>query len=329
MPKISIRVFGVLGLLLLAVLVCPSLGEAASKKIRLRLGHEMPETHVYHLGALKFAEILAQKTNNEISVQIFPNGTLGKQAQLLDGLSMGTTDLSLTNTVTLEKYAPQVSVLALPYLFRDWDHVYKVADGEIGQELNALLEKKGITVLAFHQIGVIIFNSIKPINGPGDVKGLKLRVQPGPSWIEVGKVLDSVVTPTAYGEVYTALQLGTIDAQSQSISNVLNSKHCEVAKYMVLNNISYFLEPLSMSKQVYDRMSPAHQKALKEAAYESAIWQRKAAGEMEAADLKTLQENFGVKMTVPDMDEWRAVVSPIHQKLPHLAELIQRIKSIQ
>ncbi len=328
MSKISTKLFSVI-CLLLTVLMFPAQGAAAQKQIKLRLGHEMPETHVYHLGAQKFADLLAQKTNNAITVQIFPNGTLGKQAQLLDGLAMGTIDLALTNTVTLEKYNPQVSVLALPYLFRDWGHVYKVADGEIGKELNAGLEKKGITVLAFHQIGVIIFSSIKPVNGPGDVKGLKLRVQPGPSWVEVGKVLDSVVTPTAYGEVYTALQLGTIDVQSQSISNVLNSKHYEVAKYIVLNNISYFLEPLSMSMMVYDRMSPAHKKALKEAAHESAVWQRKAAGEMEDADLKTLQEKYGVVVTKPNLDEWRAVVSPIHQKLTHLAGTIQRINEVK
>ena len=316
--------------LLIAVFMVSGTANAASKKtIKLRLGHEMPESHPYHQGAMKFAEILEQKSNGEVTIQIFPNGTLGKQAQLVEGLTMGTLDLSLTNTVVLEKYEPLMSVLVMPYVIRGWDHVYKVVDGDIGQELNAKLEKKGITVLAYHEIGHTNINSIKPIKTPADVKGLKLRVQPGPSYVEVGKALGAIVATTAFSEVYTALQLGTIDAQVQSASNIRLSKHYEVAKYYIVNELGFFLEPLSMSKQVYDRMSPAHQKALKEAAYESALWQRPYARAKQDEDLKYVADNYGVIVTMGNIDEWRAVIEPIHEKFPNWLELINRIKAIK
>ncbi|SBV99683.1 DctP family TRAP transporter solute receptor [uncultured delta proteobacterium] len=316
-------------LLLAIVFTLPAQADAAAKKILLRLGHEMPETHPYHAGAQKFADILSQKTNGEVAVQVFPNGTLGKQAQMVDGLTMGTLDLSLTNTVVLEKYEPLMSVLVMPYVIRGWDHVYKVVDGEIGQELNKGLEKKGITVLAYHEIGLTNINSIKPINHPSDVKGIKLRVQPGPSYVEVGKILGAVVATTAFSEVYTALQLGTIDAQVQSASNIRQSKFYEVAKYYTVNELGFFLEPLSMSKMVWDRMTPAHQKALKEAAYESALWQRPYARGKQDEDLAYLEKNHGVIVIKPDVTEWRKVIEPIHDKFPQWSDLIKRIKAIQ
>jgi len=314
--------------MLAIVFMMPAMVDAAPKKVLLRLGHEMPETHPYHAGALKFAEILDKKVNGEITIQIFPNGTLGKQAQLIDGLTMGTVDLALTNTVVLEKYEPLMSVLVMPYVIRGWDHVYKVVDGEIGRDLNSRLEKKGVTILAYHEIGLTNINSIKPIKHPDDVKGIKLRVQPGPSYVEVGKALGAVVATTAFGEVYTALQLGTIDAQVQSASNIRLSKHYEVAKYYVVNELGFFLEPLSMSKMIYDRMTPEHQKALKEAAYESALWQRPYARGKQDEDLAYLEKNHGVIVTRPDVKEWRAVIEPIHDKFPQWVDLIRKIKAI-
>jgi tripartite ATP-independent transporter DctP family solute receptor len=324
------KVFALIaGCLFLAVMASGAACEAAEKKVLLRLGHEMPENHPYHAGAMKFAEILAQKTDNAIAVQIYPNGTLGKQAQLVESLSMGTLDLSLTNSVVLEKYESLMSVLVMPYVIRGWDHVYKVVDGEIGKELNAGLEKQGIMVLAWHEIGHTDINSIKKIEHPGDVKGLKLRVQPGPSYVEVGKILGAVVATTAFSEVYTALQLGTIDAQVQSASNIRLSKHYEVAKYFVVNELGFFLEPLSMSKMVFDRMTPEHQKALKEAAYESALWQRPYARGKQDEDLEYLQKECGLIVIRPDIDEWCAAIEPIHEMFPKWTPLIKRIKAIQ
>ena len=310
---------------------CTMLGNceaAAPKQITLQLGHEFPDNHPYHLGAVKFAEVLAQKTNNEIVVQIFPNGTLGKQAQLIDALAMGTMDFSLTNTIVLEPLESQVSVLSLPYVMRDWDHLFKVVDGEIGEELNRMLEKKGVTVLAYFKVGEVIINSTKLIKTPDDVSGMKLRVMPGPSMVEVGRVLNAIVTPTAYGEVYTALQLGTIDAQLQSISNAYFGKHQEVAKYMVRSNLSLFLEPLSMSMRTYNRLTPDQRKACKEAAYEAALMQRVMMTQTEQ-DIIGLLLKEGITITNGDIDQWRARIEPIYAKFPNWLPLIEKVRAVK
>jgi tripartite ATP-independent transporter DctP family solute receptor len=300
------------------------------KKVTLKLAHEMPENHPYHKGAMIFADRVIKKTNGAVTVQIFPNGTLGKQAQLVEGLAQGTIDLALTNTPVLEKYDPPMGVLVMPYIFRSWDHVYKAMDGEIGKEFNSKLEKKGITVLGWHEIGVTNINSIKPILTPDDIKGSKFRVQPGPVPVEVGRVLNTVVQTTAYGEVYTALQLGTIDSQLQSASNMRANKHYEVAKNLTIMYNAYALEPLSMSKRVFDRLSPAQQKALREAGQESAIEQRKLARKLQDEDTEWMVKNVGLKVHTPDLGPWEKAIQPaVANKFPDYKSLIEKIKAIK
>lgn len=320
---------GIASVLLVAICVMPAQA-AAKKQIALRLGHEMPEGHPYHMGALKFAEILEKKSNGAMKVQIFANGTLGKQAQLVESLAMGTVDLCLTNTPVLEKYEPRMAVLAMPYVARDWDHQYRVVDGEIGAELNKGLEKHGVTVLAYHEIGVNNINATFPVKVPADMKGKKFRVVPGPCFVEIGKALDSVVVTTAFSEVYTALQLGTIDAQTSSGSNILLAKHYEIAKHFIFCNLGLFLEPLSMSKMVFDRLSPEQQKMVKEAAQESAIWQRAYARENQEKDLAECEKR-GLNVYRPTPEEqqlWKDAIEPVHAKFPEWLDLINKIKAM-
>ncbi len=304
--------------------------KAEEKKIVLKLGHEMPEDHPYHKGAMIFADLVAKKTNGSVTVQIFPNGIIGKQAQLVEALAQGTVDLALTNTPVLEKYDPSMGVLVMPYIFKGWDHLYKAMDGEIGKDFNSRLEKKGITVLGWHEIGVTNINSIKPIMTPDDIKGSKFRVQPGPVPVEVGKALGTVVQTTAYGEVYTALQLGTIDSQLQSASNMRSNKHYEVAKHFTIMYNAFALEPLSMSKRVFDRLSPAQQKALREAGQESAVEQRKLARKLQDEDLDWMVKNVGLQVHKPDLGPWEKVIQPaVADKFPAYKPLIEKIKAIQ
>lgn len=327
MKKGRFRYLLVVGLVFLFVCMVIEHSEAATQRqTTLRLGHEFPTDHPYHLGAVKFAEVLAKKTDNAVAVQIFPNGTLGKQAQLIDALAMGTMDFALTNSIVLEPLEPLVSVLSLPYVMRDWDHLFRVVDGEIGQELNGMLEKKGITVLAYFKVGEVLINSTKEIKTPDDVSGMKLRVMPGPSMVEVGRVLNAVVTPIAYGEVYTALQLGTIDAQLQSISNAYFGKHQEVAKYMIRTNLSLFLEPLSISMRTYNKLTPDQQKACREAAYEAALEQREIMTRVEREIIELLQKE-GVTITMGDVDEWRSRIQPIYAKFPGWLPLIEKVRA--
>ncbi len=302
---------------------------AAAASMKLRLGHEMPESHPYHMGAIKFAELVSEKSKGSMQIQIYPNGTLGKMAQLAEGMSMGTVDLALTNTMVLEKYNSEVSVLGLPYLFRDWNHLYGCLDSWLADELNKGLERKGISVLAYHSVGTIYVNSTRKVVHPSDMKGMKVRVQPGPSYVQAVSALNAVVTTTAFSEVYTALQMGMIDAQTQSISNVLNSKHYEVSKYIALNNFSFLVEPLSISMMTMQRLKKDQIKILKDAAYESALYQRDLMAKAEKDGIVELRDKHGVEFSQCNLDEWSAVLSPVQEKFPKWKKIIDRVRAFK
>lgn len=301
----------------------------AAKALELRLGHEMPEVHPYHKGAVKFAELVEQKTGGAVKIKIYPNGTIGKMAQLAEGMSMGTVDLALTNTMVLEKYNPEVSILGIPYLFRDFPHLYKAVDGDLGVDLNKGLERKGIHVLAYHSVGTIFINSTRKVVNPEDMRGMKVRVQPGPSYVKAVTALNAVVTTTAFSEVYTALQMGMIDAQTQSISNILSNKHYEVAKFVCLNNFSFLVEPLSISKMTMKRLKKDQLKAIKEAAYESALYQREMMAKAEEDGIKELADKYGVTFTKPDLAPWVKALEPVQDEFPKWKPIMEKIKAVK
>lgn len=302
--------------------------DGKEEKITLRLGHEMPESHPYHLGAAKFAELLTQKTNGKYEVVLYPNGQLGNQKQAAEMVSNNQLDMTLVWQGILEAYDPNAGVISLPFIFRDWNHVYKVVDGSIGEELFKGVEQKGIKVLTNFNNGLYNIVSRVPIEKPEDMKGVKLRVQSSPIFTAAGETLGAVVTPMAFSEVYSALQLGAIDAEIQGPINVRKSKHNEVAKYTCECRINYLLEPLIMSAEKFNSLPAEDQKAFTEAAHEAAEWQRENAEKSDTDDTNFLKEN-GMEYAQVDINEWKKSTQAVYDKYPEWKDMIEKINSIQ
>lgn len=305
---------------------CSQNSDAEKEKITLRLGHEMPENHPYHLGAAKFSELLAQKTNGKYEVILYPNGQLGNQKQMAEMVSTNQLDITLIWQGILEAYDPNAGVISLPFIFRDWDHVYKVVDGPVGEELFKGVEEKGIKVLTNFNNGLYNIVSRVPIEKPEDMKGVKLRVQSSPIFTATGETLGAVVTPMAFSEVYSALQLGAIDAEIQGPINVRKSKHHEVAKYTCECHINHLLEPMIMSAEKFNSLSPEDQKAFMEAAHEAAEWQRENAEEADTVDTKFLKEN-GMEYIQVDISEWQESTQTVYDQYSEWKSMIDKIKA--
>lgn len=314
--------------MLLAILIVVFFANIAFANKILRLGHEMPENHPYHLGSVIFADLVKEKTNGEIEIKIYPHGTIGKQKEMAQAVSMGRLDFCLTWQGILEAYDKNVGAITMPYEYRDWDHVWKVLDGPIGEEVLKGVEKKGIKVLVNFNNGLYSFVSAVEIKSPEDIKGIKLRVQPSAVFIETGEILSAVVTPMSFGEVYNALQLGTIDAEIQGPINVRKSKHYEVAKYTCETNMYYLLEPLMMSMKTWNGLTESQQIAIKEAAVEAAIEQRKMADEAHIVDREYLISQ-GMKYYQPDRAEWEDALKIMYDNHPEWANVIKRIRETE
>ncbi len=296
------------------------------KKITFRLGHEMPEDHPYHLGSLKFADLVNEKSNGRYEIIVYPNSQLGKQAELAEMVSANQLEFCLAWQGVLESYDPDLGVISLPFIFDNWKQVYSVVDGEIGDELFKGVEEKGIKVLTNFNNGLYNIVSTKLIDTPEDLKGVKLRVQSSAVFTATGELLGAVVTPLAFSEIYSALQLKAIDAEIQGPINVRKSKHEEVAKYTCENNINFLLEPLMMSNDTFNSLSPEDQKIFLEAAHEAAVWQREDAERADSEDKQYLIDS-GMIYTVPDKQAWIDASAPVYDKYPQWAEMVNKIKS--
>ena len=220
-----------------AVIACTLLAipGVSQAKITMKLGHISPVDHHYHTGSIMFRDLVSKMTKGEIDINVFPANQLGSNREVVEGAQLGTVDMALTSDVLLSSFEETMGVLNMPFLFRDVDHVGKVLDGKIGEMLSENLAKKGLVVLAYWEGGFRhITNSKRPINKPEDLAGLKIRTPSGYIFLDAFKAFGASPTPMAFGELYSALQLGTVDGQENPLSHVQSQKFYEVQKYLSL-----------------------------------------------------------------------------------------------
>ena len=281
-------------LMLFAVALIAAPGMASAKTV-LKLGHLAPTDHPYHAASMLFHDLVAKKSNGDIEIKVFPANQLGKQRELVEGAQLGTVDMVLTSDVLLSSFEETMGVLNMPFLFRDIDHVGKVLDGPVGDQLSANLAKKGLVVLGYWENGFRhITNSKHPVNTPADLKGLKVRTPSGYIFIESFKDFGASPTPMAFGELYSALQLGTVDGQENPVAHAVTQKFYEVQKYLSLTGHIHVSEPLVMSKVIYDSLSPEQQKILHDSAMQVATWIRERVAQEDNEKLEFLKTKMEV-----------------------------------
>ena len=268
------------------------------EKLTIKLGHPYDEKQPLHQGTVKFAEIVAQKTNGNIEVKIFPNSTLGSSRDLVEGLELGTIDMGLVPTTNVASFYKPIDIYYFPFIFRDKEHAYKVADGPVGQQLNAgLLKEKGIRTLAMFESGFrTITNSKKPIRTPEDFAGIKMRIVDSPINLATFKALGANGSPMAISEVFTALQQGTVDGQDNPIGNVYSYRYYEVQKYITLTGHQWAGIMLMINDKLWNKVPADFQKIISEAAKEAEVWQRKEINAKEGEFLETMKK-AGLEVT--------------------------------
>ena len=258
----------------LAVLLLIVGTAAFAAEFTLKLGHIADPQNPYAQGAVKFSELVKEKTGGAVDVQVFPSSQLGNQRDLIEGLTFGTVDMTLTSTAVLGNFLPQAAVFDLPFIFRDIPHAYKALD-TVGMEICKPLEQRGIKVLAMWENGVRhMTNNRNPIRVPEDMKGLKIRVMEQPIYIEMMKALGASPTPMAFGELFTAMQQGVVDGQENPAAHIWTSRFFEVQKYISLTAHTYSAEPLLISMSVWSTLPEKYRAAIQEAANEARDWQR-------------------------------------------------------
>ncbi len=206
----------------------PAAPAQPAQKVVLKAAHVLANTSHYQIGMEKFASLVSAKTNGAVEIQISANGILGSERDMVEGMQMGTLDIGLASTAPIGQFSPSMMLFDLPFLFRDGNHAWKVADGPIGDKMFADLEKKGIVGLAYWENGFRhVFTRNKESKSPDDIKGLKIRTMENPVHVASFKAMGAVPTPMAWGEVFTGLSPSRHLASPASI-DVRCDCHCEL-----------------------------------------------------------------------------------------------------
>ena len=259
--------------------------------VTLKLGHIAEPENPYGQGADHFANLVKERTKGEVIIQVYPSSQLGNQRDLVEGLTFGTVDMTLTGTAVLGNFIPEVAVFDLPFIFRDIPHAYKALD-TVGMDLCKKGEGRGMMTLAIWENGVRhMTNNKRPIKTPEDMKGLKMRVMEQPVYIEMMKALGASPTPMAMSELYTALQKGVIDGQENPLAHIATKRFYEVQKYISLSGHTYASEPLLISTSSWKKLSPEQQQIVRQAALDTRDWQRELCRNLEGTFLKTIKDS--------------------------------------
>jgi tripartite ATP-independent transporter DctP family solute receptor len=273
---------------------------AGAADVTLKLGHLANEQNTWHKASLKFSEEVARLTHGRIEVQVFPNESLGKEIDLINGMQLGTVDMTITGE-SLQNWAPLAALLAIPYAYDSLEHMDEVASGEIGKAVEQqITEKARIRPLAYFARGPRDLTSNTPIKTPDDLKNLKMRVPNVPLFMDVWKALGAQPTPMAFSEVFTSLQNGTISAQENPLALIKSANFNEVQKYVNRTEHVRSWIYLTISNITWDKLTDADRQAIQQAAKTAQAYERK----LFLADEKQLEEDLKAGgMTFVDVDQ--------------------------
>ncbi|MEC5397826.1 TRAP transporter substrate-binding protein [Uliginosibacterium sp. H1] len=280
--------------------------------------------------AVKFiSEQLSKSSGGKHSIKVFNKGALGSEKETIDQVKIGALDMTRVNISPMNSICSKTNIPVLPFLFRSVDHLHKVLDGAIGDEIAKDCEAQGFVLLAFYDSGARSIYSKKPVKTVADTKGMKLRVQQSDLWVAVANAMGANPTPMPAGEVVTALKTGLVDAAENNYPSYGSGfRHFEAAKYYNLTEHSMAPEVLLFSKVVWDKLPKADQDAIRAAAKASVPFNRTAWAAYEKKE-KDMVVAAGTIIETVDKKSFQDVMGPVYDKFANTPDLKRLVKAVQ
>jgi len=275
------------------------------------------------------SELLEKRSNGKYKIKVFNKGALGTEKETIDQVKIGALDLTRVNISPMNSLCAKTMVPTLPFLFDSIAHMRKTLDGPIGEEILKDCEAQGFVGLAFYDSGARSIYAKKPVKTVADTKGMKIRVQQSDLWVALVGAMGGNATPMPFGEVFTALKTGVIDAAENNIPSYESTKHFEAVKFYSRTEHSMAPEMLLMSKAVFDKLPKADQDMIRVAAKESVAFQRKRWDEQEAKSLEIVTKGGATIVSDVDKASFKAVMPPVYAKFMTTPDLQRLVKAVQ
>lgn len=267
-------------------------GGSEAKSVTINLGHTVAEGHVYHMAAVKLAELVEERTEGRVKFQIFPAGQLGNDIEQLEQVMNGELDASIVGTPNFSGFIGTLEAYQLPFLIDSYDVQIKLVQSDINREVLGVLEDSlGVVGLTLFEGGLVHFgNTQRPIKTPEDLKGLRIRVAPSDLVIQTMEEFGSTPTPMVFTEIYSGLQTNVIDGVQTTLDAFVTSKFYEVINYIDLVGQNPFPGVLTVNKKLFDSLSPEDQETLRETAIEVSVHFLEQITDLDREKVETLRE---------------------------------------
>ncbi|WP_336368043.1 TRAP transporter substrate-binding protein [Marinobacter sp. C2H3] len=297
--------------------------------VTLRLAHVVNEQDGFHVAAMKFRDLVAERTDGKVTVKIFPNASLGDERTLLEGMQIGSVDMGVITNGPVANFVEDMAVFELPFLFPTRQDAYRILDGDIGQELLDRLSEVNLKGLAYAERGFRnLTNSEHPVNTPADMDGLRIRVMENPVYTDTFRDLGANAIPMAWTEALTAMQQGTIDGQENPVNVVYAFKLSETQKYMTMTRHTYAPAVFVMGMPTWNKLPKAAQDVIVKAAHEAAEYERADNAKKEDEQLAALKEAGMQINDDPDLAAFQKAVEPVYKKYgERFGDYLERIRA--
>ncbi|MBX4977745.1 TRAP transporter substrate-binding protein [Rhizobium lentis] len=308
------------------------MGSAASAQTVLKSSDTHPDGYPTVEGVKYFGELVKERTQGRYSVEVYHSAQLGEEKDTIEQVRSGVIELNRVSMAPFNGTVKESIVPALPYIFRSEEHMHKVMDGAIGDQIKKAFEPAGLVVLAFYDAGARSFyNKTKPINSVADMKGLKFRVIQSDIFVDMVAALGANATPMPYGEVYSGIETGVIDGAENNFPSYDTAKHAEVAKNYSLDEHTILPEVFVMNKAAFDKLTPEDQQIFRQAAKDSVAKQRELWA-AKVAESRANVEKLGAQITTPDKQGFIDAMAPVYEKHVKddvLKKMVEDVKAVQ
>lgn len=304
--------------------------EEKGEKIVWKLGHLGNEDHLWNVTALKFAELVDEKTDGQLEIKVYPNEQLGNEVDNINMIEAGTADMVLSGE-SMQNWAPKTAFCGLPYVFDDGEHMRKAIEGEVGEEIVAEIEEKiGLIPVYYHMRAPRNLTSKEPISKPEDLKGFKMRVPNVPIYLDSWKAAGANPQVMAFSEVFTGIQQGVIDGQENPVDLIYSGGLYEIQGYVnETEHVQQWIYVLVGKKQ-FEALSEEMQTAVLEAGDEAQVFGDKLFEE-EISDYAKKLEEEGMIFNQVDKKAFKDLIEPVvMEKLTdEQNQLLEKVRAIK
>lgn len=292
----------------------------ADAQTNLKLAHFAAETHPGHIASLQFKERVEERTNGEVTIEIFPNNQLGSPPEQLEQVVLGAVDMSLPTQGALDKYEKAFATVMSPFVFRDYAHAHEVLDGPFMEWVAPKLEDQGLVMLSNWEWGFRnVTNNKHPIRTPADMVGLTIRTPPEIQLVAAMEAAGANVTQIAFPELPNALNQGVIDGQENPIAVIYHFKLYELQKYLSLTRHVYNSMVHVVNQASWNGLTPEQQAIIREESKAAGDLMRQLVAEQEADELQKLKDAGMEVVEDPDTAAFKAAMGPAYERIGEYA----------